>query len=546
MNTEQLNAVISPAPWNMVIAGPGSGKSKVVVERARHLGTIGFKPEQQCFVTFTNVAARVLKQRLLATIGKPGFVGTLHAMMLMLLRRDDPRWVMVGEQDAGEFLARHATLMDYKGTATALEAARGLAMDDRSVTQAARVVRSYRQWMRGEHLLDFDMVLTEGLKLMKVRGSNPWPCWSVDEYQDSSPVDAAIYLAAKPEQLLIVADSDQSVYKFRGARPENVTEFWNMPDLFAHHVLNLNYRCGREICDVANAVISLNPDRIDKKTESALGDGATVKTFATSSDDAERATVRLEIEMEIAAGVGPAEIAVLCRTNRLADEIREDLHAAGIPVAERESEKKPRDWRLLLLILQQIASPGSWANARLLAREQARIQRTSPDDAERNLEEYRKRCPNAAIWALPSLQVILSLNADLHRYGVSSASHALMAERIRIFRPDTVEALLECLRASPEAKSIRGVNILTCHAAKGEEFDSVIVPGAELFTADTPEEMAEERRLFFVAVTRAKKSLVVTSARQRRMTLPNNKTVLTNRQPGELFETVAALTPATV
>ena len=220
MNADQIAVITSPAPWNIVLAGPGSGKSTVIVERAKHLKEAGVNPLAMAFVTFTNIGAKVLRRRLADAVGQVGFVGTLHGMMLMLLRRHDPNWVLVGEDDSDEFLHRHAKIMGYKGTEADLQAARSLDEYSSAMTPAMRAVRAYRTFMRSERMLDFDMVLTEGHALVHGLGfKNPWTHWSVDEFQDSGPVDAKIYLSANPEHLLVVGDPDQSIFGFRGARP---------------------------------------------------------------------------------------------------------------------------------------------------------------------------------------------------------------------------------------------------------------------------------------------------------------------------------------
>lgn len=538
MTFSQIAAITSPAAWNLVVAGPGSGKSTVIIERAKWLATHGVSPSTMAFVTFTNVGAKVLRRRLQEALGTDvGFVGTLHSMMLGLLRHDDPRWVMVGEEDSDEFLARQAKLIGYSGTSDALaEARRAL---PKLNTPAARAVRMYHQFMRSEHMLDFDMVLIEGLRLVKERGL-PWPNLFVDEFQDSAPVDAEAYLAANPAQLFVVGDSDQAVYSFRGSRPQNLSDYWQSKR-FTCHVLSENFRCGSNICEVANQVIRLNRDRLDKTTISATDSEGVVRATVFDTDQQERAAVAALVRTEIDKGIAPADIAILCRTNRLAREMRDELALSGLPVAEVESDRKPRDWRLLQLIIAQIGAPGNWASARLLVRERARIAKSDLQAAETWLESVRKLGGDAAqALALPTFGVVTSLNADFSRLGVSKLSHSLLAQRIRVYDPQTTDELLAAMRESPEAKTNRGINVLTVHASKGEEFTSVVVPGAELFVSYDEADMDEERRLFFVALTRARRSLYVTCAIKRTIDLPTGKT-LRERAPGKLFETVQSV-----
>lgn len=550
MNPSQISAVKSPAPWNLTLAGPGSGKTTVQVGRAKHCRDAGADPTKFAFLTFTNVAANVMRRRLEQSVGPVGFCGTLHSMMLTALRRDDPRWIMVGEEDAAEFIARHAKLLGYKGTADALTEARmGVWRDQKTLAglsnaiagPAARVIRSYQQFMRDEHLLDFNMVLTEGLKLLTTnRTLFPWTHWFVDEFQDSSPVDAEIYLRANPEELFITADPDQAIFAFRGARPANVRDFWD-DGRFAHHVLDDNYRCGAAICDTANAVIALHTGRIEKKTVSATGESGFVVTAETATEDAEAAAVASIAQKWISNGLVPREVAILCRTNKLVGQLSESLRARGIPVAETESDRKPKDWNLLTLILSHIAAPKSWAVARLMVREQAKLSKGDVEEAERRMEAIRKSdgsAEPAGIWGFPSLKTILSCNASFARFGVGAATHSLLADRIRLFNPTTIEELLEALRTEPQAKRKDGVNVMTVHSAKGEEWDGVIVPAAEMFRSDDAQQMDEERRLFFVACTRARAALAITCARQRRFQMPGGRTSFMTRDPGELFEIV--------
>jgi DNA helicase-2/ATP-dependent DNA helicase PcrA len=532
MNVNQLGAVTSPATWNLVLAGPGSGKTKVIIERAKWLVESGVDPKLIAFVTYTAIGAKVMRDRLAEVGIKPGFVGTLHAMLLMLLRRNRPAWTMVTEEDAQEFLGRIAKTLGYKGTAAALKAA--IANPSKTDSRPEfRVAREYERWMGREGMLDFDMVLTQGAALLEVTGS-PWPIWFGDEFQDAALIDREVYLNANPTQLFLVADREQCIFQFRGARPENIDDFV-ASGKFSVHYLRENYRCAGRVCDVANLVI-----RIPEKTISATECEGLVGTYAEESDDEERRRVASLATELINTGTAPAEIAILCRTNRLADEMRAHLHGKGLPVAESQSDKKPKDWRLLQMIISQVGAPDNWASARLLAREMAKSSQTeTTDDAEQWIEMRRKQGSTvASLWDFPAWSVIRSLNAKFTRYGIGKASHELLATKIRLYDPETPAELVEAMRESPETKTVRGINVMTVHAAKGAEWDSVIIPGAELFKSDDP---AEERRLFFVAVTRARRTLYVTTAMHRRITLPGSTmSIIQTREPGEMFEAVQA------
>jgi superfamily I DNA/RNA helicase len=145
MNTSQAGAVCSQNDWNLVLAGPGSGKTTVIVKRAHHLVSRGVHASQMAFVTFTQVGAKVLRRRL----NLPGaYVGTLHSMLLSQLRKHDPKLVMISEEDADEFLRVHAQRVGYKGSASELMAAKRGVLKPEDKSEAARAVRSYQQFMR--------------------------------------------------------------------------------------------------------------------------------------------------------------------------------------------------------------------------------------------------------------------------------------------------------------------------------------------------------------------------------------------------------------
>jgi superfamily I DNA/RNA helicase len=363
------------------------------------------------------------------------------------------------------------------------------------------------------------------LKLVEAQADRsvvPWQILFVDEFQDSAPVDAAIYLALAPARLMVVGDPDQAIYEFRGARPANVTDYWNNPR-FERHVLDLNYRCGAAICAGAQAVIEQNANRIAKVTVSATCVPGTVERDACTDEPDERRVVARTVHDWMNRGTAATEIAVLCRTNKLVTELRDHLKRAGVPLAEVESEGRPKDWRLLTLLLTLVATPGNWGVARLLAREEAKLLKTSVSDAEESVEVGRAmgRAPGA-MWEFSSVAAILACNGDFHRYGVSKATHKALAERIRLTAPTTLDELLAALREPGPVVVRTGVTVSTVHAAKGTEYDCVVVAGTDQFSEDD-----EGRRLMFVALTRARAAVTCTSSAERTILLPSGRTLVT-------------------
>jgi superfamily I DNA/RNA helicase len=244
------------------------------------------------------------------------------------------------------------------------------------------------------------------------------------------------------------------------------------------------------------------------------------------------------IASDIAVGRAPHEIAVLCRTNALVSEVRTFLRGRDIPVADYITDKKPKDWRLLQLLIAQIAAPTNWAVARMIVRAQYKLNGGGPDEA--GLDKIRKTpgLTPADWFSLPTFEIVRSLNASFSRYGIKAASHELLNDRIRLYEPETVTELAACLRESPEAKAVHGVNVMTCHGSKGEEWNSVYVPGLDTFKL-SGEETEAERRLFFVAATRAKVSLVVSYAARRNIVLGPGMVIAETSTGNELFQAFA-------
>ncbi|MDX2187755.1 MAG: ATP-dependent helicase [Opitutaceae bacterium] len=532
---EQQAAARSQHKRTVILAGPGSGKTTTIIERADFLVRDQLiSPADMAFVTFTNNAGRMLRDRLAKKgIEGLGYVGTLHGMMLQLLRQIYPTLTVVDGEIVKERLEAQAKLLAYNGSREGL--AMALRGDSSCGRAAERVAAAYRREMLNDRLIDCDSILIVGRDCLKAHHiHSPWQVVFVDEFQDSAMVDKEIYEALDPEWLTVVGDLDQAIYGFRGARPENMSDVWNDPS-FERYLLSKNYRCSHLVCSAANAVIRRNINRIPKQTEPAREFSGQITAIRFDREADERVAVAREVLRLINSGSPAESIAVLAPTNALVDALATEVLTVA-PVAKVEERWKPRDWSLAVMLSQLVASPENHGLALLFVRERARFEKADTAAAEAQLRELQAKGGTAAEYLdLPSFRLLLSLNANLSRFGISSASCRLMAERIRLWKPASALQLVQALQADPEQRSQAGVNVMTIHGAKGCEWPHVIIAGV-----DDLEGEEERHRLLFVALTRAERSVYATrcSRRERKVA---GRTMVFSRQDDACFRAIEAV-----
>jgi DNA helicase II / ATP-dependent DNA helicase PcrA len=493
LNDDQLAAVRATRGPVCILAGAGTGKTTTITRRiAWQVATGAFAPSQLVAVTFTDKAAGELRSRL-AALGVAGVrASTFHSAALALLRR------FAG--DPGRILSTKALLLrqianrlpaPYKfrpagDLATEIEWAKNRRLSPATYIAALgdhepplpadlchRVFREYERRKAESGALDFEDLLERTIRLLEEDDAaralvrENWRAFTVDEYQDVNLLQQTLldlWLGDRDE-LCAVGDDYQSIYAFTGASPEWLL---GLPRRFAHaQVVRLerNYRSTPQVLALANRLVP-KLGGAEKTLQATRGDGPEPE-LVPGLDLASRIRA-LDVPLE--------EQAILVRTNARAADVEELLHDAGIPfqgasLLAREGARRllkalPRDARPAAVAVREAALAQGWLE--------------SPPEKLGEREQTRQ--------------------ADLAR----------LVRLARDFDGD-VRAFVELLHERFGASAGRGVHLLTLHRAKGLEFDAVYLPYVE--EGELPIRRGdpdEERRLFYVGLTRAKRHLVVT------------------------------------
>ncbi|HTR33477.1 MAG TPA: UvrD-helicase domain-containing protein [Gaiellaceae bacterium] len=364
LNPAQRQAVLTTEGPLLVIAGAGSGKTRVLTHRVAHLlSAIGAKPNEILAITFTNKAAQEMKERVeraLGPIARAIWIMTFHAACGRILRReaerlgyrsnftiydqaDQVRLVKACleelDRDPKRFVPRgiHAQISKAKNQLISADeySARVASFYDQTV---ADVYQLYQRRLFASNAADFDDLLMLTVDVLQ-RFPEAHEKWSkafryilVDEYQDTNHAQYVLLklLASEHGNLMAVGDPDQSVYAFRGADIRNILDFER--DFPATRVIPLeqNYRSTNTILAAANAVISHNRERKEKNLWSELGEGELVHVVETEDEHAEARFVAAEIAALIGSGSSASEIAVTYRTNAQSRVLEDVLVRQGI------------------------------------------------------------------------------------------------------------------------------------------------------------------------------------------------------------------------
>jgi len=545
MNQDQERAAFSDSRRVAVVAGPGSGKTTTLVEAvARRCRESG--PQSVLCVTFTVAGAKEMKERLAALPpekGGPitglGYCGTLHGLMLRMVKAAF-KWVAGVADDAvvEQVLADARERMSCRAPASML---RDMLSDRRYLLAALlgeRLAKPAKEELvcvevhralAADGLVTLDGLLALGLEA--VRKAEVWPYRHLfwDEFQDSGDTDYLIMYAMPCETKFVVGDPDQSIYGFRGARPGNFISIVSSPN-WERHVLEVNYRSLPAICVAAQSLIQHNAARVQKATmpPDGVGGVATIGVSRCAIPATECATVvniLNDIIHQKCEDAGPdteveyrdaiKELAVLCRTNRHAEEVRNAVKAAGLPVSEQVAVAVPKDWPLAKTLVTALAAPNSrlawFAAARALDGEE--VARKAVTNAALRMTTVREELAKAGgiKWRSPSL---LSMQGMLS-FESSSRLGALVAQ---VSGPDGQLDLRDLLLAMSGPGDVpqggaAGIHVGTVHSAKGREWDLVVLCGMEegrFPQAKKDTDLEEERRLCFVGMTRARTTLHLT------------------------------------
>jgi DNA helicase-2/ATP-dependent DNA helicase PcrA len=611
LNEPQLAAVTSGEGPLLILAGAGSGKTRVITRRIAWLVATGrAQPHEVLAITFTNKAAREMRERVEQVLPVKGlWIGTFHATCARILRRDietlgawtrdfsiydthdrnqllktlikdcgyDVKrfrpalvgsWISEEKREAAE--SQGAELVPEGGEGIEAEVLR-------------RVSRRYAEAMRANNALDFDDLLLVTLRLFErhpgVRDAyaHRFRYVLADEYQDTNRVQYLLtrHFASLHGNLAVCGDPDQSIYAWRGADIRNILAFEeDYRDRDVHVVkLEQNYRSTGNILRAAQAVIAHNVGRKEKDLWTEQPDGERITVVECGDENDEATEIAGRIRSLIAGGEPADSIAVFYRVNFMQRALERALRLTGVPyqVVGGVEFYQRREVRDLISYLTVIANPRDDVACQRIVNVPARgigdtsLARVASFAAERGLsltaavgmEESRAVVRGRARKGLAALAGLLEQLAPLADAPAAEALDRVIEETqyfewLKHLADDDLETREENVeelrthaetydRDHPEGK-LRGflqdvalvsdvdgwqedeprVAMLTLHSSKGLEFKSVFLAGAEeellphalaLVEGDDGEE--EERRLFYVGVTRAQQRLVLTWARTR-------------------------------
>lgn len=599
LNDQQKAAVLYIDGPLMVLAGAGSGKTRVITHRIVHIIHTGVDPLNILAVTFTNKAAKEMRERVdqlvhkyspsdRAVVDNLPLVTTFHSLGVRLLR----------EFHVAMNLRRHFTIYDRADSMRAIKQAiikadydpkefepkRILGMISRAkgdaLTQlayqdaagsfpeqvAAAVWEKYEAILQAEHALDFDDLLAKTLRLLE---NNPdirtklqerFKYIHVDEYQDTNRVQFSIVelLAGEAQNICVVGDLDQLIYSWRGADMKNVLQFERHFPRATTILLEENYRSTQTIIAASNDVIKKNKNRVEKNvfTKNQEGEKITLYAAMTGYDEAEY--VAMTAKSLVADGADPASIAVLYRTNFQSRSLEEAFLNFEVPyqlLGTKFFERK--EVKDVLSYLRLALNPGSNADLARIINEPARgigkvtllkiIEGNRADlnkGAQEKLAGFDNIMADITKYASEkplseTLKYIMARSGIEGSYREEKTEDALerlenlrelvtLATRYDELPPlDAVETLLESAALQSDQDEIKdkeelnAVRLMTVHAAKGLEFSYVFIAGLEegLFPHerldDGKTDQEEERRLFYVALTRAQKKVFLTYAHMR-------------------------------
>lgn len=622
LNPAQLEAVTYCEGPSLVIAGAGSGKTRVLTYKIAYLLQHGYEPWELLSLTFTNKAAREMNQRIAAIVPdmdtRTLWSGTFHSIFSRLLRREAPTlgftpgYTIYDTADSRSLLktiVREKGLDEkaYKPSTVACRISEaknrailpGAYASDTSIQRRDRadgmsrlhdVYATYQHRLRLADAMDFDDLLLNTYLLLKDhpetrrRYAERFRYILIDEYQDTNPLQALIirHLTRPDSRICVVGDDAQSIYGFRGADIDNILQFTQHYPAARLIKLETNYRSTQTIVNAANCIIRHNQRQIPKTIRSNADLGTPLRLFPADSDKKEALRVAAEIHrLRLKEGIPLPEIALLYRTNAQSRPFEEALRAQDIPyrIYGGLSFYQRKEIKDILAYFRLTANPsdeeafrrivnyparGIGATTQAKLHQAALLTAAAPlqvaaDPARHGLELTKAAAAKLERFAamiagfreqLPRTDAYTLAARIIRDSGIGADIHADTTPE-SLSRQENVQELLNSIKRFQDEQPPEGpavtltdylaqvslltdtdpataredttprVTLMTVHAAKGLEFDAVFVTGLEedLFPNSaarySPREMEEERRLFYVAVTRARRHLFLTYARSR-------------------------------
>jgi DNA helicase-2/ATP-dependent DNA helicase PcrA len=575
LNNEQKEAATHIDGALLILAGAGSGKTKTITTRLAYLLSLGIDPANTLTLTFTNKAASEMRERALRMIqggaAHPPLLSTFHKFGLMFLKLyihligRKNTFVIIDGDDQKKILKSISTdlplsfvskeISKYKNSFLNADEVYSLAKDT-TYKKLAHIYDKYQKYLLENNLVDFDDLLLLTYTILNENDdlcreiSDKYKYIMVDEYQDTNEIQLLLLkkLCRTHNNICVVGDDDQSIYGFRGANHKNILNFEK--DFNAKVIkLETNYRSTNQILNAANSLISFNKQRYDKKLKSALGDGKAIELLSNYNEMAESEAIAKRIKNLINRGVNPKDIAILYRINALSRSIEDGLRTYGITYKlvggmrfyEREEIKD------LISYLRVFVNPNDdYSFKRIVNKPKRGIGKTTvlkleeakgeksflefikedglsflSKKAAKTLKDFEKTIQflsSLSIEELPeaiekTLELSTSYKDEDKRRNVEEF-YGMMHERSDLNLREFLNEL--SLESDQDKITDEMINVMTIHASKGLEFEHLFVIGMEEgFFPLNEADIEEERRLAYVAITRAKKELTLSYVESR-------------------------------
>lgn len=595
LNKEQREAVTTVEGPLLVLAGAGSGKTRVLTTRVAYLlEEVGIAPEHILAITFTNKAAKEMKERIITMLGPIGYqiqISTFHSFGLLILREN---YEKLG-------LARTFTILDSDDTLTVIKKImKDMGLDPKEYNPRAirnrisgaknelltpleyerfaqtdfeekvvKIYEKYEQKLKQNDSVDFDDLLMMPIQLFRKypeilkEYQERFQYILVDEYQDTNEAQYILVkmISAKYRNICVVGDNDQSIYSFRGANYRNILNFekdYKNPKVI---MLEENYRSTKTILNAANDVIQNNKQRKDKNLWTNNEEGVKIRYHRALDEKDEANYVMKEILKLFDQHIRPENIAVLYRTNAQSRNMEDVLLRENIPYKVVGSfyfynRKEIKDliayMRLIynqhddVSLLRIINSPKRGIGTKTienLIRKANEEEKSIFEVIDSGKELSFKHMIQELILAEQNLSLTELVEEILVKSGMKQelVSEKSMEADIRLENLEEFKTITRSFEENHGIVSLEEflmeislvtdveehknnhqvVTLMTVHSAKGLEFDYVFLIGMEegIFPHNNsfmnPEDLEEERRLCYVAITRAKKSLWLVNARRR-------------------------------
>ena len=581
LNPSQESAIRHKEGPMLVLAGPGSGKTLVITERTRYLiEECQVSPSNILVITFTKAAATEMKQRFKRRIGRdcPVTFGTFHAVFFMILKhayhysaeniiKEEVKYQCIKEivakckldyEDETEFIT--AILGEIGMVKNAGISIANYYSKNCAETVFRRIFNEYQEYLYRHGLIDFDDMLVYTYELFKERG-DILAAWQkkyqyilIDEFQDINKIqyDVMKMLAGEKKNLFAVGDDDQSIYRFRGAKPEIMLHFREDFKGAKTVLLDTNYRSTEQIVAASGNVIRYNKERFSKEIKAAGGSGAEVEYLLFEGQREENARIIWDIQEAVEHGAHYEDFAILFRTNIQPRLLMEQLLAYNIPFRTKDSIPNLYEhWIAKDLFAYIRIAMGSRERKdflQIMNRPKRYISRDSLDEPtvafdvwewyyeeqpwvakrigqlEHDIKVLERLSPYAAINYIRKAvgyDDFLAEYADYRRIKVDDLYDVI--EELQASAKDHkdydswfahidvyTKELQEIYRLQSENRE--SVALATLHSAKGLEYENVylidvnegVMPYKK---AVLDQEIEEERRMFYVGMTRAKKNL---------------------------------------